>query len=287
MGQPRAQASDARCFGCFSGHGLRTHPLVRVKGYLMAKRPNRLPVIGHEQQQIELLKKMTPNETPEEYRALSNGLADVSIAALELVAALEGSRRPNFEVLYDLVDGLADLVGGSDTEDANEPISQVAAVTNEPVRGTSLVAESAVQPINDGASSKRPVAGVSQMKTTIIGRPDRIETEKDTITLYMSYTPRPNANGQYSFPKGVPTPASSATPVVAYVGRKQFEKVKLALDNPEDSLIVEGGTTQVIDGVLTVYAINITTRLQQLAKKMGVTSAEQTAPPEQAKSAVE
>jgi len=52
-------------------------------------------------------------------------------------------------------------------------------------------------------------------------------------------------------------------------------------------LIVEGGTTQVIDGVLTVYAINITTRLQQLAKKMGVTSAEQTAPPEQAKSAVE
>jgi len=178
MGQPRAQASDARCFGCFSGHGLRTHPLVRIKGYLMAKRPNRLPVIGHEQQQIELLKRMTPNDTPEEYRVLSNGLADVSIAALELVAALEGSRRPNFEVLYDLVDGLADLVGGSDTEDASEPMSQVAAVTSEPVRSASLVAESAVQPISDGASSRRPVAGVSQMKTTIIGRPDRIGVKK-------------------------------------------------------------------------------------------------------------
>ena len=249
----------------------------------MAKRPNRLPVIEHEQRQIELLKKMTPNETPESYRVLSNGLADVSIAALELMAALEGSRRPNFEVLYDMVDGLVDLVGMSDTEKASEPISPAAAVASEPARGASLVIESAVQLVSDVAPSQRPIAGVTQIKTTIIGRPERIETEKDTITLYMSYTPHPTANGQYSFPKGVPTPVSSATSIVAYVGRKQFEKVKLALDNPEDSLIVEGGTTQVIDGVLTVYAINITTRLQQLAKKMGLASAEQASSLDQAK----
>ena len=253
----------------------------------MAKRPNRLPVIEHEQRQIELLKKMTPNETPAEYRVLSNGLAGVSIAALELMAAFEGSRRPNFEVLYELVDGLADLVGVSDTEAVSEPLSRAAVVVSEPVKGASLISESVVQLISDAAPNKRPLAGVTQMKTTIIGRPERIETEKDTITLHMSYTPHPNANGQYSFPKGVPTPASTATPIVAYVGRKQFEKVKAALDNPEDSLIVEGGTTQVIDGVLTVYAINITTRLQQLAKKMGLASVELAASPDQAKSTVE
>ena len=71
----------------------------------MAKRPNRLPPIDHEQRQIELLKAMEPNTTPTHYRALSNGLLDVATSALDIVAALEGSARPDFERLYDLVLG--------------------------------------------------------------------------------------------------------------------------------------------------------------------------------------
>ncbi len=66
----------------------------------MTKRVNRLAPIEHEQRQIEALKRLTPNTTPEHYRALSDGLVDVSITLLDLIAALELNRRPDFEQFY-------------------------------------------------------------------------------------------------------------------------------------------------------------------------------------------
>lgn len=217
----------------------------------MAKRPNRLPPIQHEQRQLESLKTMEPNTTPDQYQALSNGLVDVSIAALAIVGALESQGKPDFERLYDLVDGLADLVDG-DTSESDE---------SEPIPASAPAAP---------ATPVKPVVpqtgGITTMKTTIIGRPDRVEVTGDTITLYMQYTPKPGANGQYSLPKGVPAPKDISTPVIAYVGRKQFDKVKGQLDNPDDALIIEGGMSQVVNGVLTVYATNITSKLLQTAK---------------------
>src|SRR4051812_48854224 len=76
----------------------------------MAKRQNRIASIEHERQQLEILKGLEPNTTPARYQLLSNGLVDVAASALDIVAALESSSVPNFERLYDLVDGLADLV---------------------------------------------------------------------------------------------------------------------------------------------------------------------------------
>jgi hypothetical protein len=218
----------------------------------MAKRPNRLPPIDHEQRQLETLKALQPNTTPQRYRALSNGLLDVAISALDIAAALEGRQRPGFERLYNLVDGLADLVDGG--SDDSEPEHETTAVeTPAP----------ADQPSRPAASA---VKGVTTVKTTIIGRPDKVEVNGDTVTLHLTYTPQPGANGAYSLPKGVPAPQAVSTPVLAYVGRKQFEKVKAQLDIPEDALIIEGAISQVIDGVMTVYASNITSKLLQAAK---------------------
>ncbi len=104
------------------------------------------------------------------------------------------------------------------------------------------------------------------MKSTIIGRPDSIQVDKDTVILQMTYTPKPGSNGQYSLPKGVPAPQETSTPIRVYVGGKQFGKVKAQLDNPDDALIIEGAISQVIDGVLTVYASNITSKLIQMAR---------------------
>lgn len=104
--------------------------------------------------------------------------------------------------------------------------------------------------------------GVRQVKTVVLGQPDRIETQGETVILHMVYTPY----GTYSLPKGVPDPKPIRTFVTVYVGRKQFEKVKKQIDDHEDSLIVEGSITQVIDGILVVYATNITTKFTQRAK---------------------
>ncbi len=222
----------------------------------MAKqRQNRLPPIEHEQRQVEALKGMTPNTTPEHYRALSDGLADVSITALDLIAALETNRRPDFERLYSLVDGLADLLN---VPESDEQVTEVQTVALEST--PRVTSDGTAQP------TQRPMTGITAMKTTIVGRPDKIDVQGDTVTLYLTHTPKPNASGSYGFPKGVPAPPNVTTPVIAYVGKKQFEKVKAQLDDPDDALIVEGGVSQVIDGVLTVYATNITSRLLQMAK---------------------
>lgn len=218
----------------------------------MAKRPNRLPPIEHEKRQLELLKSMEPNTTLAHYHPLSDGLVDVAVSALDIVAALEGNSRPDFARLYDLVDGLADLVDGGSSDD--EPDSQPDA-TPVPLQ--------ADKPSKQAAS---PVNGVTTVKTTIIGRPDTLEMNGDTVTLRLTYTPKPGTNGQYSLPKGVPAPNAVSTPVIAYIGKKQFDKVQAQLDNPDDALIIEGAISQVIGGVLTVYASNITSKLLQAAK---------------------
>lgn len=217
----------------------------------MAKRPNRIPPIEHNRQQLELLKTLTPNDTPDYYKPLSNGLVDVAISALDIVAALETQTRPDIERLYDLVDGLADLV--EEAEPQSTPTVSVSVT----------VTEQRETPV---AKPGQGIAGITAMKTTIVGRPDQVEVQGDTVIVRLTYTPRVPSTGNFGLPKGVPSPQMSSTPVIAYVGKKQFEKVKAQLDNPEDMLIIEGAVSQVIDGTLTVYASNITSKLLQMAK---------------------
>lgn len=76
----------------------------------MAKRKSRVKPIDHERRQLENLKILTPSTTPERHHALSDSLVDVAIVALEIVRALEVGAVPDFERLYDLVDGLEDTI---------------------------------------------------------------------------------------------------------------------------------------------------------------------------------
>src|SRR5579863_3311275 len=130
----------------------------------MAKRPNRLPPLQHEQHQLDQLKTMLPNTTPAHQRPLSDGLIDVALAALDLVAALENSHAPNFEPLYARVDALADL--------ADQP----APLPEAPLSPPSV-------PLPSPPLPTATLKGITTMKTTIVGRPDTIDIQGETVTL--------------------------------------------------------------------------------------------------------
>jgi hypothetical protein len=61
----------------------------------LAKRQNRIKPIEHEQRQLENLKALEPNATPPEHRALSEALIDLTLVALDELAALENGDAPN------------------------------------------------------------------------------------------------------------------------------------------------------------------------------------------------
>jgi len=69
--------------------------------------------------------------------------------------------------------------------------------------------------------------------------------------------------------KGLPRlPAEPATPYVLYISAKQWRKVKEALFNKEDELIIEGYPAfnpQL--KAMTVFAINTTTKLQEQSRR--------------------
>lgn len=75
------------------------------------------------------------------------------------------------------------------------------------------------------------------MKATLIGRPKRIvEETNDSLKAIFEhvYVKSP------PLPKGVPALPSTPTPYVVFIGGKQWRKVKEALNDPEDNLILEG-----------------------------------------------
>jgi cold shock CspA family protein len=104
------------------------------------------------------------------------------------------------------------------------------------------------------------------VKVTVIGRPESVAERGSTVILMLTHRgPLP------ALPKGVPSPAEvPATTYVVYVAAKQWRGVAEAIQNPEDSLIIEG--TQVWDAeyqAITVYTTRITTKLQQRGKRQG------------------
>jgi hypothetical protein len=114
-------------------------------------------------------------------------------------------------------------------------------------------------------SEARTAQGVVKtVKVTLIGRPAKTVERSDFTLLLMKHTgPLP------ALPKGVPVPAKvPETAYVVYVGAKQWKGVKEALQNPDDTLIVEG--TQFYDKeneAIAVFATNTTTKQLQQAKR--------------------
>lgn len=71
-----------------------------------------------------------------------------------------------------------------------------------------------------------------------------------------------------ALPKGLPAPPPQPTTYALYFNRKQWNKVKEAIANPEDMLIVEGW--QAYDDQLkgiAVWAMNVTTKALQRQKR--------------------
>lgn len=79
----------------------------------MAKRQNRLKSIEHQIQQIQMLKSLEPNITPESYREMSDILMDVAVEALNVAYALENGENPpsnHLQQLLELANGLPNQV---------------------------------------------------------------------------------------------------------------------------------------------------------------------------------
>lgn len=98
------------------------------------------------------------------------------------------------------------------------------------------------------------------VKVTVIGRPGKTIERQNFTLLKMEHTESFRA-----MPKGLPLPAQPATTqYVVYIAARQWRKVRTALQNPEDVLIVEG--VQIWDTTyqtLAVFAKSTTTKLQQ------------------------
>jgi hypothetical protein len=105
---------------------------------------------------------------------------------------------------------------------------------------------------------------VKTVKVTLIGRPAKTVERNDFTLLLMKHSgPLP------ALPKGVPVPTKvPETSYVVYIGAKQWKSVKEALQNPDDTLIIEGA--QFYDKeyeAIAVFATNTTTKQLQQAKR--------------------
>jgi hypothetical protein len=102
------------------------------------------------------------------------------------------------------------------------------------------------------------------VKVTVIGRPESVVERGNTVVLMLTYRgPLP------AMPKGVPVPAvMPETTYTVYVGAKQWRGVAEAIQNPEDSLIIEGAQAWDAEHqTIAVYTTKIGTKLQQRAKR--------------------
>ena len=98
-------------------------------------------------------------------------------------------------------------------------------------------------------------------KLTVTGRPGRVMQRGDIVIALLRNEKAP------ALPKGLPVPPTP-TDYLVYMTAKQWGKVSSALDDPADILIIEGYPA--FDDrlkALSVYALNVTTRATQAAKR--------------------
>jgi hypothetical protein len=105
---------------------------------------------------------------------------------------------------------------------------------------------------------------------TVIGRPNQVVERQGVVILALRSTKVP------TLPKGVPPLPSTPTNYMIFIQQKQWNKVREAMQNADDALIVEGyGVHEPRFAGITVYATNVTTKALQAAKR----KEQSTAPP--------
>ena len=119
--------------------------------------------------------------------------------------------------------------------------------------------EDRLRVIGDTLSSRGEATTV---KAILIGRPGRVIEQPPLVITTMPSMRVP------SLPEGLPPPPGTPTLSVVYIARKQWVKVAEALQNLQDALIIEGYAAYdpELQGI-AVFATNVTTKLQQAAKR--------------------
>ncbi|MHB0878229.1 MAG: phosphorylated adapter RNA export RNA-binding domain-containing protein [Anaerolineae bacterium] len=111
------------------------------------------------------------------------------------------------------------------------------------------------------ATLQEEIGVAGSAKLTVTGRPGRIVQRADVVMALMRNEKAP------ALPKGLPVPPTP-TDYVVYMTAKQWGKVSAAIADPTDILIIEGYPA--FDErlkALSVFALNVTTRATQAAKR--------------------
>jgi hypothetical protein len=101
----------------------------------------------------------------------------------------------------------------------------------------------------------------STVKLTVIGRPTQVVDRGEVVTFGLVSDKSP------ALPKGLPAPPQQ-TKYLVLVAKKQWNKVAGVVKDAEDVLIVEGYPAyEPRHAGITVYALSVTTKKQQAAKR--------------------
>lgn len=104
--------------------------------------------------------------------------------------------------------------------------------------------------------------GTANVKITLVGRPGTIVDRGQCIVTVMEDSKTP------ALPKGLPTPTPVPTKYAVYIAAKQWTKVKDAIADPEDVLIIEGfPKTDPEVRAIAVFTTNVTTKKLQAAQR--------------------
>jgi hypothetical protein len=106
------------------------------------------------------------------------------------------------------------------------------------------------------------IGDASAVKVTIIGRPAQVVERQGVVILALRSTKAP------TLPKGLPPLPATPTTYMIFVQQKQWNKVREAMHNADDALIVEGYSVhEPRFAGITVYATQVTTKALQAAKR--------------------
>ncbi|NJO82520.1 MAG: hypothetical protein HC828_06630 [Blastochloris sp.] len=102
----------------------------------------------------------------------------------------------------------------------------------------------------------------SDVKITLVGRPGAVVPRQNCVILAMD-----NPRGP-TLPRGLPAPPATPTSYTLYLTHQQWNQVAAALEDPSDSLVVEGWAAfdPALEGI-AVFAMFVTTTLTRAQRK--------------------
>jgi len=115
-------------------------------------------------------------------------------------------------------------------------------------------------------SAMSEVGAANSVKLTLVGRPSKVAEKGEVVLIAMLPKPAPK-----DVPKDLPKlKETPTTPNIVYVVARQWQKVKMALANSEDELILAGHPIYSPQlKTIALFASQTTTKLQEKMRKRG------------------